>query len=84
MNNESLVLDLLEWIAARPRTHGDVMKTWRTSCPKLPIWEDAVDAEFVTQDGANVGLSRRGADYLCRNRHASDVKRQEPTIRRPR
>lgn len=47
MENEPLVLDLVEWIAGRPRTYDEVMDAWRTSCPRLTIWEDAVDAGFV-------------------------------------
>jgi hypothetical protein len=39
--NEPLVLDLVEWIAKEPRDYAEVMEVWRTSCPKLAIWEDA-------------------------------------------
>ncbi len=38
---ESLILDLLEWLAKRDRSYEEVMEAWRTSCPKLPVWEDA-------------------------------------------
>lgn len=38
---EALILDLLEWLAARNRSYEEVMDAWRTSCPKLPVWEDA-------------------------------------------
>ena len=41
IDNEALVLDLVEWVAAAPRPYGDVMDAWRTSCPRLSIWEDA-------------------------------------------
>ena len=37
----ALVLQLLEWIADRPRTYAEVIEVWRTSCPRLTIWEDA-------------------------------------------
>jgi hypothetical protein len=47
MENRSLILDLVECGAARPRTYTDVMDAWRTSCPRLSIWEDAVDLRFV-------------------------------------
>jgi len=43
MQNESLVLDLVEWVAREPRRYADVMEAWRTSCPRLSVWEDAVD-----------------------------------------
>jgi hypothetical protein len=42
-----LVRDLLEWIAARPRTYSEVMDAWRTSCPRLTVWEDANDRGLV-------------------------------------
>ncbi len=49
MQNESLVLDMIEWIDTRSRTYNEVMEAWRTSCPRLSIWEDAVDAGFVSR-----------------------------------
>ena len=52
----ALILDLLEWIAARPRTYADVMEAWRTSCPRLTIWEDATDSGYVVREAiAGVG-----------------------------
>ena len=45
--NRPLVLDLIEYVAARPRTYAEVMDAWRTSCPRLTVWEDAVDLGFV-------------------------------------
>jgi hypothetical protein len=38
---ESLVLDLLEWIGPKPRPYDEVLEAWRTSCPRLPVWEAA-------------------------------------------
>ena len=34
-----LIRDLVSWIAERPRPYADVMDAWRTSCPRLTIWE---------------------------------------------
>jgi hypothetical protein len=45
--NKPLILDLIEWVAGAPRLYAEVMDAWRTSCPRLPIWEDAVDLGFV-------------------------------------
>jgi hypothetical protein len=50
---EALVLDLLEWLAARDRSYEEVMDAWRTSCPKLPVWEDANDRGLVMRDEMN-------------------------------
>jgi len=44
---EALLIQLLTWIAARPRRYGETMEAWRTSCPRLPVWEDAVEAGLV-------------------------------------
>jgi hypothetical protein len=47
---DPLVLDLVEWIAREPRLYSEVIATWRTSCPRLTIWEDAVDFGYVTRE----------------------------------
>jgi hypothetical protein len=43
----ALVMDLLGWVALRPRTYRETMDAWRTSCPRLPVWEDAIDCGLV-------------------------------------
>jgi hypothetical protein len=43
----ALILQFLAWVAERPRTHADVMEAWRTSCPRLTVWEDATTAGLV-------------------------------------
>ena len=45
----ALVLDLVEWIARVPRPYSEVIETWRTSCPRLTIWKDAVEAGYVAR-----------------------------------
>ena len=44
---DALLIQLLAWVAARPRRYGETMEAWRTSCPRLPVWEDAVEAGLV-------------------------------------
>jgi hypothetical protein len=44
-----LILDFLEWLAAEPRAYAEVMDGWRTSCPRLTIWEDTVDGGYVVR-----------------------------------
>ncbi len=46
---DPLVLDLVEWIAREPRRYSDVLEAWRTSCPRLTVWEDAVDRGLVAR-----------------------------------
>jgi hypothetical protein len=46
---ESLVLDLLEWIANSERSYDEVMDAWRTSCPRFPVWENANERGLVAK-----------------------------------
>ena len=47
---ESLILDLLEWLVERYRSHEEVMDGCRTSCPRLPVWEYANDRGLVMKE----------------------------------
>ena len=44
---ESLILDLVEWVELKERTYQETIDAWRTSCPRLPVWEDATDRGLV-------------------------------------
>ena len=44
---ENLIVDLLEWVSTRERSYEEVIEAWRTSCPRLPVWEDANDRGLV-------------------------------------
>ena len=66
---EVLVLDLLEWIGPSPRPYGEVLDAWRTSCPRLTIWEDANDRGFIACHfepgrGRLVSVSAAGLRHL--------------------
>jgi hypothetical protein len=57
---DPLILDLLEWIAREPRSYAEVIEAWRTSCPRLTVWEDAVDRGFAMREHG------QGRDVLIR------------------
>ena len=42
-----LTTQFLAWTASAPRTYAEAMAAWRTSCPRLPVWEDALDGGLV-------------------------------------
>ena len=68
---DPLVLDLVEWIAREPRLYPEVIETWRTSCPRLTIWEDAVDRGYVVRQpaagaGVRVAITECGEKFLRR------------------
>jgi hypothetical protein len=42
-----LTVQFLAWTAQAPRTYAEAMAAWRTFCPRLPVWEDALDGGLV-------------------------------------
>jgi hypothetical protein len=70
---DALVLDLLEWIGSDARPYADVMDAWRTSCPRLPVWEEANSRGLLTRHrdgdrGDMVTVSAAGSAYLSARR----------------
>jgi hypothetical protein len=49
-NADPLVLDFVEWIAREPRAYAEVIGSWKTSCPRLTIWEDAAEGGYVARE----------------------------------
>jgi hypothetical protein len=50
---DALIVDLLAWVESGERSYEETMEAWRTSCPRLPVWEDANDRGLVTRQHAN-------------------------------
>ena len=72
---EPLVVDLLEWIDRQPRLYSEVLAVWRTSCPRLPVWEEANGRGYVErrhQPGSEafVLLSASGRRHLHARRQS--------------
>ena len=66
---DPLVLDLVEWVAKAPRPYAEVIDAWRTSCPRLTVWEEAVDRRLVMRttlegDGPKVAITASGLRLL--------------------
>jgi hypothetical protein len=75
---DALILDLLEWVAPGPRPYDEVMEAWRTSCPRLPVWEEAntrgfLAREHVPGEGALVAVTPAGVAHLRRHRVAASA-----------
>jgi len=63
--NEALTRQMLEWISSTPRTREEVLQVWRTSCPRLSIWEDAcIDGLVEFGVGGAVTVTELGAQLL--------------------
>jgi D-3-phosphoglycerate dehydrogenase / 2-oxoglutarate reductase len=70
---DTLILDLLEWIGPGQRPYRETIEAWRTSCPRLPVWEDATDLGFIERHHepgqmARVSVSASGTEHLRRHR----------------
>lgn len=65
---EALILDLLAFVASGERSYAETMDAWRTSCPRLPVWEEANDRGLVTRALVNgkavVRITPRGRALL--------------------
>jgi hypothetical protein len=55
---------LLSWIAERPRSYAETIDAWKTSCPRLSVWEDALSDRLVRVDSGSVLLTDAGAELL--------------------
>lgn len=68
-----LTLQFLSWLDGEPRSYGEVMDGWRSSCPRLTVWEDATGAGLVavkhnggTMRDAHVVLTPKGRALLAK------------------
>src|SRR3954469_7137654 len=82
---DPLILDLLEWIGGEPRFYADVIEAWRTSCPRLTVWEDAIDRGFAVREHGGGGevtirLTEAGRDFLREHGRMPDPKPNEAVI----
>jgi hypothetical protein len=63
-----LLRDFLLWLDQDARPYDEVMEAWRTSCPRLPVWEEANDRGFLTRSRIDrevlIGLSPAGRAFL--------------------
>ena len=64
-----IMIQFLTWVADRPRNYAQAMDAWRSTCPRLSVWEDAIIEGLVgIQSNANrtVSLTPRGTAMLER------------------
>jgi len=73
----ALTLQFLAWVAERPRSYADAMEAWRSTCPRLSIWEDAILDGLVEFSAGGAGrnqsrvlLTARGRARLAASRDA--------------
>jgi predicted transcriptional regulator len=75
-----LILDLLEWVAKGERTYEEVMEAWRTSCPRLSVWEEVNDRGLIVREQVNgrcvVKITTAGLSLLERRKSLENSKKR--------
>ena len=85
--SKALTLQFLAWVAEAPRTYAQAMEAWRSSCPRLSIWEDAILDGLVAFDGAatrdqsRVALTPKGRELLRASTPAAPAPRVRELVR---
>jgi len=79
---DALILDLLEWIGPNARPYREVIEAWRTSCPRLPVWEEANErgfTEYYHSQGSKavVAVSALGAKVIAEGRQINYEHRRD-------
>lgn len=79
---DALIVDLLEWIGPESRPYAEVIEAWRTSCPRLPVWEEANARGYIVREHleglpARISVSPAGRAVLDRHHRADALRRHE-------
>jgi len=83
-----LILDLLAWIGPNPRPYAEVLEAWRTSCPRLPVWEEANERGYISRRRAPgrpplISVSAAGAEHLRKHRQLQVTTAPDPDSANP-
>jgi hypothetical protein len=52
--------ELLAWVASGRRTYAESIDAWRSNCPRLSAWDDALTAGLIRVERRRVVLTARG------------------------
>ncbi len=61
----ALTTQMLEWLDKEPRTYAETLDAWKTSCPRLSIWEDAVADRLIRIESGTVHVTPAGRALLA-------------------
>ena len=78
-------LQFLAWVASRKRSFADLREAWRSTCPRLSTWEDALGDHLVqceqakgkSADDCAVTLTAKGRSLLEAHARAENDRRRE-------
>ena len=72
--HDSLTVQLLDWIIEQPRSYAQLMDVWRTTCPRMAIWEDAcADGLVDCEPGPNGRVSATTRGLQFRRDHSGGI-----------
>ena len=57
-------VQMLTWIAEQSRSYAETIDVWKTSCPRLAVWEDALADDLVCIERGCVVLTAAGSELL--------------------
>ena len=76
-----IMIQFLSWVADRPRNYAQAMEAWRSSCPRLSVWEDAIIEGLIRIDSnanRSVCLTPRGSAVLAQAQPQTAAKADKP------
>ena len=77
--HDCLTVQLLDWIIERPRSYAQLMEGWRTTCPRMAIWEDACAEGLIDcEPGPNGIVSATTKGLRFRRDHSPAVEGSAP------
>lgn len=66
-SHDALTLQMLDWIEQGKPSYAEVLDVWKSTCPRLTIWEDACASGFVDAAAGMAGkvsLTEKGKRFL--------------------
>jgi hypothetical protein len=78
-----IMIQFLAWVTDRPRNYAQTMEAWRSSCPRLSVWEDAIIEGLIRIDNnanRSVRLTSRGSAVLAQTAGKVDKPNSAPKI----
>jgi hypothetical protein len=82
---DALIVDLLAWLQMRERTYQEAIDAWRTSCPRLTVWEDAHDRKLISTELVNgrelVRIAPEGIAFLAQRKIALNQDKKSESSR---
>ena len=60
----ALTAQMLQWLDEHPRSYTETLEAWKTSCPRLSIWEDALADRLIRIEAGTVHVTPAGKALL--------------------